>query len=479
MKEESAISMRGLSKSYGAIRALQDVSIELEPGCIHALLGENSAGKSTLLQILAGLESADSGTIGIDPADVALARQQGSLIDELSVLENYALAQPGLGRVAWDKLAAAAQDGLRELGLDLDVTAPVAQLDAGSARLVEYARVLWLGRQLVLLDEPAAMLNQIQAQRLFAAIERRAGQGTTFLISSHRVAELLELVSHAHVLRRGSLVKSAKRTDLDIAAVGAAMFGEAAPESRDAPAPAQDAGDVVLSVHGLKLDAYPAAQVDVQVRQGEIVAVVGMAGNGQRQLLEALCGLAAPASGSIDFNGAPLPPGNLRQQGLGRLPEDIDASTAPTMTVTENATMHEHIVRGWRRGMGWVSWRACAAATAALIRSERLAIDSAQDEFAWLSGGNQRKLLLAREGGDAVQLLILHNPEAGLDLQATSALLQRLQRWRSERVAVLLIAEDLDFVAQAADRILLIERGSLSDLEPATWREDFQRRVNG
>lgn len=479
MKEEGAISMRELSKSYGAIRALQDVSIELEPGCIHALLGENGAGKSTLLQILAGLEAADSGTTGIDPADVALARQQGSLIDELSVLENYALAQPGLGRIAWDELAAAAQDGLRELGLDLDVSTPVAQLDAGSTRLVEYARVLWLGRKLVLLDEPAAMLNQIQAQRLFAAIERRAGQGTTFLISSHRVAELLELVSHAHVLRRGSLVKSAKRTDLDIAAVGAAMFGEATPESMDAPAHAQDAGDVVLAAQGLKLDGYPAAQVDVQVRQGEIVAIVGMAGNGQRQLLEALCGLAAPGSGSIDFKGAPLPPGNLRKQGLGRLPEDIAASTAPTMTVTENATMHEHIVRGWRNGLGWVSWRACAAATADLIRSERLAIASAQDEFAWLSGGNQRKLLLAREGGDAVQLLILHNPEAGLDLQATSALLQRLRRWRSERAAVLLIAEDLDFVAQAADRILLIERGSLSELEPATWREDFQRRVNG
>ena len=182
---------------------------------------------------------------------------------------------------------------------------------------------------------------------------------------------------------------------------------------------------------------------------------------------------------SIAFNGASLPPGNLRQQGLGRLPADIAASTALTMTVAENATMHEHIVRGWRRGMGWVSWRACSVATADLIRSERLAIASAQDEFAWLSGGNQRKLLLAREGGDAVQLLILHNPEAGLDLQATSALLQRLQRWRSERVAVLLIAEDLDFVAQAADRILLIERGSLAELEPATWREDFQRRVNG
>ena len=479
MKEEGAISMRELSKSYGAIRALRDVSIELEPGCIHALLGENGAGKSTLLQILAGLESADSGATGIDPADVALARQQGSLIDELSVLENYALAQPGLGRIAWDELAAAAQDGLRELGLDLDVFTPVAQLDAGSTRLVEYARVLWLGRKLVLLDEPAAMLNQIQAQRLFAAIERRAGQGTTFMISSHRVAELLELVSHAHVLRRGSLVKSAKCTELDVAAVGTAMFGEATPESMDAPAPAQDAGDVVLAALGLKLDAYPAAQVDVQVRQGEIVAIVGMAGNGQRQLLEALCGLAAPGSGSIEFKGAPLPPGNLREQGLGRLPEDIAASTAPTMTVTENATMHEHIVRGWRRGLGWVSWRACAAATAALIRSERLAVASAQDEFAWLSGGNQRKLLLAREGEDAVQLLLLHNPEAGLDMQATSALLQRLERWRSERVAVLLIAEDLDFVAQAADRILLIERGSLSELEPATWREDFQRRVNG
>ena len=473
----AAISVRGLRKDYGATAALRGVSLELAPGRVHGLLGENGAGKSTLLRVLAGAERADGGTAGVAPRDAVLAPQQGSLLAELTVLENFAIARPALGRIDWRGLAAQAQERLAELGVELDLAAPAGALEPGVARLAEYARALWLDRPLVLLDEPAALLNQLQAELLFAALRRQAEKGTAFVVSSHRIAELRDAAAELHVLRQGALTLSRPRERASAAELEEAMFGAAAPPARAAAV--SPAGAPVLAVRGLVLRAYPQARVDLEVRAGEAVAVVGMAGNGQRELMDALCGLAEPAAGAIELRGAALPRGNLKRHGVGRLPSDpAAAAAAPSMTVAENATMHEHVGGGWRRGLAPLSWRACAAAAAERIRADRLAVASPQDEFAWLSGGNQRKLLLARECGGETVLLLARNPEAGLDLQAMAVLRERLGRARAAGAAVLFMAEDLDFVAQMADRVLLLERGSLAELAAADWREEFQRRVN-
>ncbi|MBF2735575.1 MAG: ATP-binding cassette domain-containing protein [Betaproteobacteria bacterium AqS2] len=475
------ISVRELAKAYGATAALRGVSFDFAPGRIHGLLGENGAGKSTLLRILAGAERADKGTAGVAPADVILAPQHGSLLAELTVLENFAVARPGLGRVAWRTVAAQAAARLAELGVKVDLDAPAGRLDPAVARLVEYARALWLDRPLVLLDEPAALLNQPQAQQLFAALRRQAAaRGTAFVVSSHRIDELRAAAAELHVLRAGAVTLSRPRDEASNADLAAAMFGTAAtpPARPAAPAPAR-AGPPVLAVRGLALAGQPQARIDLELFAGEAAAIVGMAGNGQRELMDVLCGLAPPAAGAVELYGAPPPPGDLKHHGVGRLPSDpAAAAAAASMTVAENAAMHEHVGGGWRRGLQRLAWRDCEARAAALIAAERLAIGGARDEFGWLSGGNQRKLLLARECGGDTRLLLARNPEAGLDLQAVAALRDRLAAARAAGAAVLLIAEDLDFVAQAADRVLLLERGGLAELPAANWREEFHRRVN-
>lgn len=475
----AAVSVRGLRKDYGAAAALRGVSLEFAPGRIHGLLGENGAGKSTLLRILAGAERADGGSASAAPRDVVLAPQQGSLLAELTVLENFAVARPALGRIAWRTVAAQARERLAELGVTVDLGTPAGRLDPGVARLAEYARALWLDRPLVLLDEPAALLNQLQASLLFAALRRQAAaRGTAFVVSSHRIAELRAAAAELHVLRQGAVTLSRPQAAASAAEIEEAMFGASAAPAA-APAPVR-AGPPVLAARGLVLRGQPQARIDLEVRAGEAAAIVGMAGNGQRELMDVLCGLARPAAGIVELGGAPPPRGDLKHHGVGRLPGDPAATAAAaSMTVAENAALHDHVGGGWRRGLARLAWRDCEARAAELIRAERLAIGGAQDEFGWLSGGNQRKLLLARECGGDIRLLLARNPEEGLDLQAMAALRDRLARARAAGAAVLFMAEDLDFVAQAADRILMIERGGLTELAAGTWREDFHRRVNG
>lgn len=461
-----------IAKRYGSVRALDGVSLTIEPGRIHGLLGENGAGKSTLMNILFGATRPDRGRIERDgrpvtfasprdaiAAGVGLVHQHFHLVESFTVRENVLLGDP---RPDEGRLKAAAE----RLVLTAQLNTVVGRLPVGVRQRVEILKALYRRATLLLLDEPTAALTPPEVDALFAFVRelRAAGAGVVFI--THKLREALELCDAVTVLRQGRVAASYARSEATPDALAAAMVGGRPAASSEAPT-AAPGERVRLRVVGLTAegDAGPALQnVSFDVRAGEIFGVAGVDGNGQTELAEALVGLR-PAGGRIWLDDAPAPDGRRARMaaGLHYLPADRRrAGLALTLSVAENAVLGDETSSAWRR-WGWrLDGRAVRRHAAALAERFAVRTPDVTAAVAALSGGNQQKLLAARELARRPRVLVAVNPTWGVDIAAVAAIHQAFRVACAEGLSLVLISNELDEILGLCHRLAVIHGGRLS-----------------
>ena len=483
----TALSLRGVSKAFGAVQALRDVSVECRAGEIHALVGENGSGKSTLLGVASGLLSPDAGAIEIggrllpraSPAaarrlGLGMAYQDYSHVLDLSVAENLYLAVPDGARPAYGELTAWAEQALAPFGLALPVGAPARSLSLAQRQLFEFAKALLTRPAVLLLDEPTTALGPNEVEQFHALVLEQARAGVAIVYVSHRLPEVLAVADRVTVLRDGvgqGTYDAPSMSEQDLVALMIGRPLEVAFPDR----PARDADAVVLlSVSGLRGNRF--GPVDLVVRKGEILGVAGAEGNGQVQLLRALAGVER-AAGSAVCDGEQLdtrsPLGPLRA-GVVLLSGDRRGEALfPVLSVRANATVQ--VLRRLAR-FGLVGRRRERAAIEDLVRRLRVRMGSAEQPIQSLSGGNQQKVSLMRPflRGD-VKVILAEEPTQGVDVGARFDIYEALRAKSDDGVATIVKSSDPLELAGLCDRVIVMSRGRIVEEIP---REELgERRI--
>lgn len=455
------LALDALSKRYGDVQALAGASLVVRPGTVHALLGENGAGKTTLMRIAFGLARADSGTIRwmgapvsfASPRDalgagLAMVQQHFSLVPSLTVAENVALGGRGLFR------AAAARQRVRELaeatGSTVDPDAMAGTLGIGAQQRVEIVKALSHGAKLLILDEPTATLAPADAAALLEWVRRFASDDRAVVLITHRLRDALEIADDVTVLRAGRVALSAAAPQTTEDSLAAAMLG--APMAvRQAAAPAREGASAAAIVAELRdvssesgYGAPALKEVTFVARGGEIVGVAAVEGNGEAALLRILAGRERAIRGSVR-----LP------DRVAYIPEDRHAEAlADDLTLVENIALG-----GAGARQGWLDWPAMRTHSEALMERFDVRASSALAAARTLSGGNQQRLVLARELDGNPPLVVADQPTRGLDLRATADVHERLRAARAQGAAVVLHSADLDEVLALSDRIVVVVGG--------------------
>ncbi len=480
----------GLRKTYGDRAVLDDVSITLTPGRVHALVGENGAGKSTLIRCLCGLVAADTGSVTVadvelPPGDLRAALTAGlgvvhqhfMLAEALTVAENVVLgAEPRRG--PWGCLLdrAAMHARVRSLaearGLPVDPEAIVATLGVGERQRVEILKVLHRGATVVLLDEPTAVLSPREVSGLLSSIRAMAAQGAAVLLVTHKLDEVFAVADEITVLRHGRVALMVETAATSRAAVAAAVVGDAEPPAAVRnEAPAEASAGEVLALRGVS--GGGAGPFTLTVRAGEVLGVAGVEGNGQRAMLDLLAGLCPCEAGSIALGGVDITRESVaarRARGVGFVPEDREGrGLFASLTVAENLALGEVAVA--TRGGRFDGAAARAVARAAIARFDVRPADP-DAMLSSLSGGNQQKVLVARELAFATRLLLVAQPTRGVDLRAMEVIREALRGLRSAGVAVVLVSSELDELRALSDRVMVLRRGVVVGEVPASDATD-------
>jgi simple sugar transport system ATP-binding protein len=484
----------GVTKSFGANKALSDVSMAVAAGESRALVGRNGAGKSTLVAALTGLIAPDAGRIRLAGADapaladrrawrerVACVYQRSTVVPTLTVAENLFLnAHPKRGGavIDWTALRRRAEVVLEEWGLSIDVRLDAERLTVEQRQIVEIARALIQGTRFIILDEPTAELEGREVARLFERIRRLQQGGVTFLYISHHLEEIYEVCRSVTVLRDGRLVVTGPLSDMPKAAVVAAMVGDAARGIAGKAATARRA-DACLRVAGLRIGAL-VRDIDFEVAAGECIGLTGLAGSGKEEIGEAIAGLLRPTAGRVSVANAVLPAGNVvaaRRAGVGYVPRDRRArGIVPLLSVAENLTLTipERLGR-----VGLISPAARERQAARMIGALQLVASSPEQPIGELSGGNQQKAMLGRALASDPRLLILVHPTQGVDIASKEALFAIVAKARAAGTAVVVISDDLDELT-ICDRVLVVFKGRLTAAFPAGWRDrDLVAAIEG
>lgn len=486
MSERPLLSIRGLSRRFGELAALDGVNLEVRAGEVVALLGENGAGKSTLVEILAGGLAAHAGTVELDgapyrPADPRQARAAGvgvvhqhfQLVEAFTVAENLQLAT-GL---AGGRLGPLRQRMERTLGLPLPAPEAVAAgLAVGERQRVELAKALAVEPRLLLLDEPTAVLTPGEAEALIAGLRRLAKEGTGVVFITHRLDEVARVADRVVVLRRGRVVAETSAA-APMETLARAMVGELPKQG----VPRVGApGEVVLEGKGLAVPGR-LLPLDLKLRAGEVVAAAGVDGNGQAALAERITGLAR-GPGMLELAGWRTPghdPGELRRRGIWLVPgERVREGIVGPMTVAENLALGRHRDRPLARH-GWLSPRELRRRVEALIAGFGIAGEPGQRADT-LSGGNQQRVVVARALAARPVVLAAVHSTRGLDVAAEAAVEARLLEAAAAGCALLLVTSDLEAARRLAHRILVFSRGRVVGRGgPETPPEVLARWVGG
>ncbi|MBA2729226.1 MAG: ABC transporter ATP-binding protein [Euzebyaceae bacterium] len=472
--EAPVVEARGVGKVFPGVTANAGVDLAVRRGEVHALLGENGAGKSTLASILCGLYQPDEGTVLVDgrpvtlrnPRDglargIGMVHQHFRLVERFTVAENIVLGdrrQPlvlSAGRVR----SAMVELGER-YGLSIDPDARVGDLAVGEQQRVEITKMLYRGVDVLLLDEPTAVLTPQEADALFTTLRAMAADGKAVVLISHKLGEVLAVADRVTVLRDGRVVGAVAADATDRHQLATMMVGREVDLSpRRAQSPP---GVAVLDVRGVSLrpPGRPArlAGVSLQVHAGEVVGVAGVAGNGQRELAEVVAGLRAPTEGTVVVAGRGTTGRGARAArgaGLAYVPEDrLGTGLAPSLSIADNLLL--------TRPLGFFVDRRTATADARCV-IERFDVKATGPAAAvrGLSGGNVQKVLLGRELSDSCTVLVVASPTRGLDVGAIEFVRDLLDERRRGGVGVLLLSEDLDEIRALADRILVLFEGRI------------------
>lgn len=484
------IELRHISKRFAGAVALDDVSLELHQGERLALVGENGAGKSSLMNVLYGLYQADVGDIAFDgaparlrtPADalargVGMVHQHFTLVPNLSVAENVVLGhEPGrFGVLDLPRARAQVAATCDRLRFALDPRALVSQLSVGSQQKVEIVKALHRGVKTLILDEPTAVLTPQEADELFAVTRALAAEGLTVVLISHKLREVLAFATRIVVMRRGRKVAEVRPEQTTPEALAALMVGEAAPVAGEAAAAGQP-GAVALALQGV--DAVGVRGVSLQVRAGEIVGVAGVDGNGQRELAELVTGLRSLTGGTMTVLGsnAPLTPALAHTLGVAHVPEDrLQRALVAELSVEENVALGRHRQPPFARGQR-IDLTGRRAKAVALLETNDVRPADPMARCGALSGGNQQKLVVGRELDAAPRLLVAVQPTRGLDFAAVEAVRGRLRSQRDAGCAVLLVSLDLEELLALADRLVVMVGGRVV---AALERAQFDERAIG
>ena len=469
------VVLEHITKRFPGVVANDDVSLELRSGEIHALVGENGAGKSTLMRVLYGIYLPEEGTISVrgtrvriaSPRDaialgIGMVHQHFVLVDPFTVTENVILGHEG-GRILRTDDAQRAVAALADAyGFRIDPAAPVEDLSVGEEQRVEILKALYRGVDILILDEPTAVLTPAETQELFANLARLREDGKTIVFISHKLDEVLEIADRITVLRRGKIVGETSPADTTKAGLAEMMVGRPVLFQLDKP-------DVEIGRPVLRIEAVRSGRLnglDLTVRAGEIVGVAGVEGNGQRDLAEAIMGLRPLEAGRIllgERDLVNLPTEEIRDAGVAFVPEDRHGQgLVLDMTLWENAVLgrHDDPEFAGRGGVLFVSkMKRLASRLVAEFDVRTRGIDSTART---LSGGNQQKLILARELDTDPGLLLAAQPTRGLDVGAIEFVWRQILEQKAAGRAVLLISAELDEIYALSDRIVTLFEGRIT-----------------
>lgn len=485
------LELSGITKRFGPLLANDRIDLTLRRGEILALLGENGAGKTTLMNILFGHYVADAGEVRVAGPDgglvalppgqpraalaagIGMVHQHFTLAENLTVLDNIVLGTERLTRLGRaDRVARAKLDALmRRSGLAVDLDAVVSRLTVGERQRIEILKALYRDARILVLDEPTAVLTPQESEGLFATLRALAADGLAVVFISHKLAEVVAASDRVAVLRGGAKVAERATAGADRATLAELMVGRPVAASRREP---RRPGPAVLRLEAVsvagadvrnRLDA-----ADLEVREGEIVGIAGVSGNGQTALAGLLSGLVAPAAGRVTLHGGAVErfdPARFVAAGIGRIPEDRHhEGVVAGMTVEENIALEELRTPRFQRA-GFLRFGAIRARAREAIAAYEIKCPGPGAPIRLLSGGNMQKAILARALDGAPKLIVANQPTRGLDVGAVAEVHRRLLEARMRGAGVVLISEDLDELFVLADRIAVMFRSRLGPALPS------------
>lgn len=477
-----ALELRDITKWFGSLAALRDVTFTVRPGTLHALLGENGAGKSTLMHIAYGMLRPELGSIRVDghtvkfrsprdarAAGIGMVHQHPTSIAAMTVAENVELA---MGRQQAARRLGGSVEWVRELseelGLPLDPLARVESLPISMKQRLEIVKAIVGGARLLLLDEPTAVLAPSEAAELMSVVRDYVAQGNSAVLITHKLAEALANAEEVTVLRRGIVTHRSRADATNAEELADAMIGAAGNLGRSGGPGQREPGEPLIVARDLVLRraAGPPSRrvIALSVRAGEIVGIAAVEGNGQRELLRTIADVVPPWSGTLDV-----------RHPVAFIPED-----RTTEGLVSELTLTENVVLGDAPGAGWrVDWSAAERRTAELLRVYQVRARGPGARARSLSGGNQQRLVLARALSQEPRVIIAENPARGLDVAAAAAVHRRLAEAAEAGSAVLFHSTDLDEVLERSDRVLVMRQGQVLPAPPGADREEVGRLMLG
>ena len=488
-----AIELIGINKHFGPVHANRDIDLSVKRGTVHGIVGENGAGKSTLMSILYGFYTADSGEIRVNGTPhaitdsrhalalgIGMVHQHFMLVDNFTVLENVvlgaedsALLRPTLAK-ARDQLKALARD----YGLEVDPDAIIENLSVGQQQRVEILKALYRGAETLILDEPTGVLTPAEADHLFRILGKLRDEGKTIILITHKLREIMAITDEVSVMRQGAMVQTLRTAETSPEQLAELMVGRRV-LLRVEKGPANP-GNVLLDVQNLIVtDDFKVPRVknvSFQVRAGEIVGIAGVAGNGQSELLESIAGMRDQLGGTISVNGKPLSlegddgASRARLAGLAHVPEDrLRMGLVTNFAAWENAILGYQDNYGEGLGLDIGKARATAEDYMKKFDVRPANLDLKTSNF---SGGNQQKIVLAREMERDPDVLIVGQPTRGVDIGAIEFIHNQIIKMRDAGKAILLVSVELDEIRSLADRILVMFDGHIvGEADPASADE--------
>ena len=495
------IALRGITKRFGSLTAVKSASLSVARGEVHALVGENGAGKSTLMNVLYGVHQPEEGVIEINGSaekipnprraialGIGMVHQHFKLVPSFSVAQNIILgAEPGPGpRLRTEEANAQIGELSRRFDLELDPRVPVRDLPVGLQQRVEILKMLYRKAAILILDEPTAVLTPQETRELFATLRRLASAGTSIVFITHKLKEVIAVSDRISVMRHGEIVRTIENAGVSPADIATTMVGRSVilQVAKQTAKP----GEAVLDVRDL--DVYgdrglkSVAGVSFQVRRGEIVGIAGVQGNGQDELVAAIVGARRATAGVVTINGVKLThasPLEARKAGVAHVPSDrTRVGLSQQSNVWENLTLGRQHSPNLGSGPFLDAGKVLARA-AELIAAFDIRGAGPATLVSSLSGGNQQKVILARELDSDAGLLVVDQPSQGVDIGAIEAIHRTIVKMRDAGRGVLLVSADLDEIFSLSDRILVMYRGQLvGDLQTSlTNIEEVGRLMGG
>ncbi|MTW13279.1 ATP-binding cassette domain-containing protein [Pseudoduganella eburnea] len=483
-----AVEFRNISKHFGAVKANTDVSFSIAKGAIHGLVGENGAGKSTLMSILYGYYRADGGEILLDGKvqhihnsheairlGIGMVHQHFMLVENMTVLDNVMLGSEGGFRLREHR--ATVEKKLREIceryRLDVDPLATIHDLSVGAQQRVEILKQIYRSANILILDEPTAVLTAQETESLFEILKLFKEQGKTIILITHKLQEIKDITDTVTVMRGGRVVGAVETASTTKEELAQMMVGR--PIENNLPRGAYNPGAPVLEVKNLQLSDENGVKllqdINFTLRAGEIVAIAGVSGNGQSELMEILSGMKLPTAGEADFEGKPLPfagrsdadglPTRFRELGIGHVPEDrLRDGVIKAFSVMQNTFFgyQDKVKNKW----GLIDFKGIAQRCAGLMKEFDVRPANPDLRIGLLSGGNQQKVVIAREVLAKPKLMLVGQPTRGVDIGTIESIHTQLLALRDQGVAILLVSVELEEVRALADRILVMCGGKIT-----------------